>query len=118
MQQGQCPMAGLEDGYNPFVGPQLNDPYPVWAQAREEQPVFHSDVLNAWVVTRYDDVISVLRDPQTFGQNAGRKMFAESSPEADRILAELPPLNEVVSSASDGALSTGRRRLVSTCRAS
>jgi cytochrome P450 len=110
MQQGQCPMAGLEDGYNPFVAPQLTDPYPVWAQAREEQPVFHSDVLNAWVVTRYDDVISVLRDPQTFGQNAGRKMFAESSPEADRILAELPPLNEVVSSASEGATHTKLRR--------
>jgi cytochrome P450 len=110
MMQGQCPVGGLEGGYNPFVAPQLEDPYPVWARAREGQPVFRSDVLGAWVVTRYDDVVGVLRDPVMFGQNSGRKMFAQACPEADRILAELPPLSEVVSSASDGATHKKLRR--------
>src|ERR1700677_3116264 len=110
MMQGQCPVGGLEGGYNPFVAPQLEDPYPVWARAREGQPVFRSDVLGAWVATRYDDVVGVLRDPVMFGQNSGRKMFAQACPEADRILAELPPLSEVVSSASDGATHKKLRR--------
>jgi cytochrome P450 len=110
MQQSQCPVASLEDGYNPFVPPQLIDPFPVWAQAREEQPIFHSEVLNAWVVTRYEDIVNVLRNTEMFGQNSGRKMFAEACPEADLILAQLPPLSEVVSSAAEGATHTKLRR--------
>jgi cytochrome P450 len=110
MVQGQCPVGGLEGGYNPFVSPQLEDPYPVWEAAREGRPVFRSEVLGAWVVTRYDDVVGVLRDPVMFGQNSGRKMFAQGCPEADRILAGLPPLGEVVSSAADGEVHKKLRR--------
>src|SRR6202522_3823742 len=110
MMQGQCPVGGLEGGYNPFVAPQLQDPYPVWERAREGRPVFRSEVLGAWVVTRYDDVVGVLRDPVMFGQNSGRKMFAQACPEADRILAGLPPLSEVVSSAADGETHKKLRR--------
>jgi cytochrome P450 len=110
MTQGQCPVGGLEGGYNPFVAPQLEDPYPVWERAREGRPAFRSEVLGAWVVTRYDDVVRVLRDPVMFGQNSGRKMFAQACPDADRILAQLPPLSEVVSSAADGETHKKLRR--------
>jgi len=109
-EKGHCPMVDLTHEYNPFVSPQLEDPYPIWERAREAQPVFYSDVLDAWVVTRYQDVVSVLRNTDMFGQNAGRKLFSEVCPEADRILAELPPLNEVVPSASDAPQHTKLRR--------
>ena len=57
MVVGRCPVGGLEGGYDPFVSPQLEDPYPVWEAAREGRPVFRSEVRGAWVVTRYDDVV-------------------------------------------------------------
>ena len=55
---------GIE--FNPFDGAQLADPYPVYARARREEPVFFSQVLQMWYVTRYDDIVTVVRDPVRF----------------------------------------------------
>lgn len=38
----------------------------MFACARAEEPVFFSPVLSSWVVTRYADVVAVLRDPERF----------------------------------------------------
>jgi cytochrome P450 len=57
---------GLDSEFNPFVGAQLADPYSVYARARREEPVFFSQVLQMWYVTRYDDIVSVIRDPVRF----------------------------------------------------
>ncbi len=38
----------------------------VFARLRDEAPVLHSRTLDAWVVTRHEDVRGVLRDPQGF----------------------------------------------------
>ncbi|MGD0178645.1 MAG: cytochrome P450 [Terriglobales bacterium] len=40
----------------------LADPYPLYRRLRTEDPVHWDPFLHAWVVTRYDDVIRVLRD--------------------------------------------------------
>ena len=40
------------------------DPYPLYKRLREEDPVHWSEALDAWVLTRYDDVVAVLRDPR------------------------------------------------------
>lgn len=41
----------------------LTDLYPMLARLRSAHPVYWSDQLNAWVVTRYPDVLAALRDP-------------------------------------------------------
>lgn len=41
-------------------------PYPLFAELRAEDPVHFSESLGAWVVTRYDDVLSVLHDTDRF----------------------------------------------------
>ena len=41
-------------------------PYPAYSTARTEQPVMWADRLQAWVVSRYDDIVSVLQQPQRF----------------------------------------------------
>ena len=38
----------------------LADPYPLYRRLREQDPVHWDPYLHAWVVTRYDDVITVL----------------------------------------------------------
>jgi cytochrome P450 len=105
-----CPVHALQEEYNPFVAPQLINPFPVWSQARAEQPVFHSSVLDAWVVTRYADVITVLRNPAVFGPIAERKIFAEPCREAEVILAELPPLEDTNAISAEPPVHTKLRR--------
>lgn len=60
----QCPV--IRNDYNPFVPPQLEDPYPFYAHARQETPVFYSPVVDMWIVTRYDDICAVIKDPVRF----------------------------------------------------
>jgi cytochrome P450 len=63
----------------------FDDPYPVYARFREESPVHWSEHLNAWFLTRYDDVRAVLLDPERF-LNAGMvARLLEPLPEAERV---------------------------------
>ncbi len=59
-------MAGTELLFNPFLPEIQADPYPFYRRLREHDPV-HRTTMGFWVVTRYDDVEMVLRDPR-FGR--------------------------------------------------
>ncbi|MEQ8676191.1 MAG: cytochrome P450 [Aggregatilineales bacterium] len=52
----------------------FQNPYPVYQQLREESPVYWSEAWGAWVITRYDDVMEVLRDNERFS-SAGRVSY-------------------------------------------
>ena len=60
------------------------DPYPRYHQLRELAPVFHSETLQSWLLTRYDDCKAALRDPRL------EKHFAESLDVARARLARPP----------------------------
>src|SRR6185295_16604678 len=63
----------------------LADPYPIYRHLRERDPVHWSPRLKAWVLTRYDDVKSVLLD-RTISSDRMRPFFATlPGPEAARI---------------------------------
>jgi pimeloyl-[acyl-carrier protein] synthase len=49
--------------FNPMDAEFLADPYPTYHRLRAEDPVHHSP-LGFWVLTRYEDVSAVLRDPR------------------------------------------------------
>ena len=49
----------------------LADPYPVLRQLREENPVYWSDSIGGWIVTRYDDIVTTFRDVCSYS-NEGR----------------------------------------------
>ena len=44
----------------------FSDPYPLFAQLRSEAPVLRSEIIGGWILTRYTDVESVLKDSETF----------------------------------------------------
>src|SRR3990170_1910035 len=50
--------------YTPFIPEVHADPYPLYRQLRSEDPVHWNDIFEGWVLTRYDDVVSVLEDPR------------------------------------------------------
>ena len=52
------------------------DPYPLYARLRSEAPVLRVRLagwLPMWLVTRYDDVVTVLRD-ERFAKDYSRKL--------------------------------------------
>ena len=53
---------------NPLSEQRLNDPYPVFREMRESDPVYRSPVLRIWLLTRYADCVRVLND-QDFSSN-------------------------------------------------
>lgn len=63
-----APTASLLDDFEALaLGDPSADRFRVYAQLREEAPIFFSDRLGAWVVSRYDDILPVLRDDDGFG---------------------------------------------------
>jgi cytochrome P450 len=49
--------------FNPMDPEFVADPYPTYHRLRADDPVHHSP-LGFWVLTRYEDVVAVLRDPR------------------------------------------------------
>ena len=49
--------------FNPFDAAFVASPYEQYTLLRDDDPVHRSDLLQGWVLTRFDDVAVVLRDP-------------------------------------------------------
>ena len=49
-----------------FAPDVIADPYPLFARLREEDPVHWNAAYQLWVVTRYDDVVSMVRNHEAF----------------------------------------------------
>lgn len=64
----------------------LLDPFPVWRRMRDDQPLFYDDIAKRWILTRYDDVVAVLRDPAVYSARTYQERFR---PVFGRTLAEL-----------------------------
>jgi cytochrome P450 len=58
------------DGFDPLSDEFLRDPYPIIDRARRECPVFYYPTLDAWFVTRYDDIAAVLQDYRTYSSRS------------------------------------------------
>lgn len=55
----------------------VEDPHTYYHKLRKEAPVYWSEDSNCWVLTRYDDVNSMLKDPR-FGRGTTYRIAAES----------------------------------------
>src|SRR5260370_15921173 len=84
--------------YHPLRGEQLENPYPFYARARQEEPIFFSPELDTWVVTRYEDVLSILNQPHLFSSKNALRPVVKFSP---AVLAELSKGYPLVPNAID-----------------
>jgi cytochrome P450 len=73
--------------FNPFAS-DVEALHPLLAQARREQPVFFSEPLHSWVVTRHEDSYAILQDPRRFSSEMDESIFAALHPEARAMLEE------------------------------
>jgi cytochrome P450 len=63
--------AGSDLYYDPFDVEIRQDPYPVYKRLRDEQPLWHNDQLDFYVVSRFEDVERGLVDRKTFSSARG-----------------------------------------------
>jgi cytochrome P450 len=66
------------------------DPYPMYRRLRDEAPVHHNEQRGIWSVTRFDDVMHVLKTPEIFSSRAMFTMIMAGGNE------KLPPLTPEV----------------------
>jgi cytochrome P450 len=98
--QKKCPHIGEE--FQPFVSPQLEDPYSFFKRARNEEPIFFSPMLNGYVVTRYDDILTILKDPAKFSSAGNLQPIVNYTPETIEVLRQgFPFVADLVNSDGD-----------------
>jgi cytochrome P450 len=56
----------VNDTFDPLSEDYLADPYPYYAGFRREAPVFFAPKIDMWVVSRYEDFLAIVKDPETF----------------------------------------------------
>ncbi|HEX8451657.1 MAG TPA: cytochrome P450 [Longimicrobium sp.] len=81
---------GARDPYGLVSGDVFNNPHPLYHVLRYAEPVHWSEVLNAWVLTRYDDVVAALKDPRL--SSAMRRAVA-SSQLPPEVRAKMEPID-------------------------
>jgi cytochrome P450 len=70
--------------WNPLDPAQLDDPYPSYALARRQAPVFYNEYFDAWCVTRYEDVLAAVKDTS--------RLSSREATGSDRVPDELVSL--------------------------
>lgn len=56
----------VDPDFDPLDADYLADPYPYFARFRKEAPIFYAPKIDFWVVSRYDDIMRIVKDPRTF----------------------------------------------------
>lgn len=78
-----CP---VDHGFDPFGADYLADPYPALAAKRAEGPVFYAPAIDMWVVTRYDEIDAIFRQPALFSASiAQASLFPLGAEAADTL---------------------------------
>ncbi len=81
----------MQDG-NIFDNPLIaGNPFPFFATLRQQSPVFKPAEGPLWIVSRYDDVLRILRDPATFSSQVAVRNTDEKRPPT--ILFDDPPMH-------------------------
>ena len=107
--------------FDRFAESHVDDPYPLYRRAREQAPVCYADAYGVWVVTRHDDVRTVLTDVERFSSaflirtplvaaDGVREILAQGHPEVPVLLNEDPPAHSRTRAVVAAAFSPRRTR--------
>jgi cytochrome P450 len=103
-------VSALEEIFDP-LGEHFEDPYPIYAHAREHAPIFYSRRFDAWVVTRYDDIRTALRRPEVFASTNALRPLSPVGPAAMEVLMRCHPVAQS-SITTDGEIQRPFRSLL------
>lgn len=74
--------------FDPLSDDYLADPYPHISEARDAAPVFYSEKLDHWVVTRYNLIRTIFLNPQIFSAANANSPVLPPCPRAAKALEE------------------------------
>jgi cytochrome P450 len=82
--------------YNPLSHRVFANPYPTYAALRTRDPVHWSSLASAWVVSRYRDIDTILRDHQRFSNDfehrtLSRRRQGQLNPAVDKSMLFVDP---------------------------
>ncbi len=99
--------ASTEQGlrFDPYDQSLAVDPYPLFKRMRDEAPLYRNEELDFYAVSRWDDVLGVLQDHQTYSSAKGNIL------EIIRSGMEMP---SAVLIFEDPPVHTGHRKMLST----
>lgn len=72
--------------FDPLSPDYLADPYPYYARFRKEAPIFYAPKIDFWVVSRYEHVLRILKDWETF---SNKRVQEPMHPLTDEALSAL-----------------------------
>jgi cytochrome P450 len=78
----------VDEDFDPLSEDYLQDPYAYYARFRHEAPVFFAPKIGMWVVSRYEDILAIVKDPETFSNARVQEPLQELEPEAAQRLKE------------------------------
>jgi cytochrome P450 len=84
MTTASAPGCPVDESFDPLSPEFLADPFAVMAEGKP--PVFFAPSIGYYVVTRYQDIEEVFRDPTTYSAAAAQAPLAPLTPEAQQIL--------------------------------
>jgi len=92
-QLSKCPVTS-ENGefdakhFDPFDTPYQLNPALALEWSRDKLPVFYSEKMGYWIVSRYDDIKTVFRDPVLFSARNVLEKITPATPEAIQVLKD------------------------------
>ena len=86
-QAGAAPGCPVDESFDPLAPEFLADPYTIMARLPGgRKPVFFAPSIGYYVVTRYEDIEEVFKDPATYSAAAAQAPLVPLAPEAQQIL--------------------------------
>lgn len=94
-EASQCPVHGMGAEFKPSDADYLDNPYRFFDKARPAEPVFYSPQEDCYVVMRYEDIVGIFKDPDTFSAANARHPVQPLCPaaaaERDRLDITIEP---------------------------
>ena len=101
-------------GFDPYDYGFQEDPYPVYARLRAEDPLHHDEHYDLWALSRHADVLTALRDDRTYSSAMGVSLDKSAwGPHAHKTMSFLamdPPRHQRLRSLVSKAFTPRRVR--------
>lgn len=81
-----CPFSAAAASFDPFDEPYQLDPASALRWFRDQEPVFYSDKMGHWIVSRYEDVKAIFRDNRIYSPANALEKVTPFAQEAQDVL--------------------------------
>lgn len=108
---GKCPVSQFAAEFNPFDEEYLQDLCRIHPRPQRGTGFLQSEI-GYWVVSRYDDVVAIFRDTESYSATAAGELIKPPCPAAMEKLAAVDFVPSTMLVDEDAPLHTKRRRVL------